>query len=97
MASVCNDKSGKRRICFTDGNGGRKTLYLGKVAKKSAESICFRVEEILENKAFNRAHAAELANWINGLPPAMRKKMVGVELLDAASPTMTVEELINKF
>ena len=36
MASVCNDKSGKRRICFTDGNGGRKTLYLGKAAKKSA-------------------------------------------------------------
>ena len=97
MASVCNDKSGKRRICFTDGNGGRKTLYLGKAAKKSAESICCRVEEILENKAFNRAHAAELANWINGLPPAMRKKMVGVGLLDAAPPTMTVEELINKF
>ena len=97
MASVCNDKSGKRRICFTDGNGGRKTLYLGKAAKKSAESIGCRVEEILENKAFNRAHAAELANWINGLPPAMRKKMVGVGLLDAAPPTMTVEELINKF
>ncbi len=97
MASVCNDKSGKRRICFTDGNGGRKTLYLGKAAKKSAESICCRVEEILENKAFNRAHAAELANWINGLPPAMRKKMVGVGLLDAAPPTMTVEELIIRF
>ena len=34
---------------------------------------------------------------INGLPQDMRKKMVGVGLLDAVPDTMTVVELIKKF
>ena len=97
MASISNEQNGCRRIFFNDLQGQRKGLRLGKTSKKHAESMKLRVEEILQDQQFNRAHAAELASWINGLPTVMRKKMVGVGLLDAAPPTMTVEELISRF
>jgi integrase len=56
-----------------------------------------RVEEILQDQTFNRPHSSELANWINGLPQATRKRMVGVGLLAAAPTAMTVEKLIETF
>ena len=97
MASIStNKKTGCIRIYFNDLHGGRKGLRVGKI-KKYAQSMKLRVEEILQDQTFNRPHSSELVNWINGLPPAMKKKMVGVGLLDAAPPTMTVEELIKKF
>ena len=98
MASISTDKkTGCHRIYFNNLHGGRKGLRLGKTSKKLAQSMKLRVEEILQDQTFNRPHSSELNNWIKELPPAMRKKMVGVGLLDAAPPTMTVEELINKF
>ena len=98
MASIStNKKTGCIRIYFNDLHGGRKGLRLGETTKKLAQSMKLRVEEILQDQTFNRPHSSELANWINGLPPAMSKRMVDVGLLDAAPPAMTVEELINKF
>ena len=97
MASISNDKGGKRRVCFTSPDGSRQSLYLGKIPRKSAESIKLRVEEILQDRAFNRSHSSELANWIAGLSATTAKKMVGVGLIAAAAPTMTVEALIETF
>ena len=74
-----------------------KGLRLGKTSKKHAQSMKLRVEEILQDKTFNRAHSSELAHWINGLPPATSKRMVGVGLLTAAPTAMTVEKLIETF
>ncbi len=38
MASICNDDGGLRRILFVDVDGSRKTIRLGKVAKRTAEA-----------------------------------------------------------
>ena len=97
MASISTDKRGSRRIYFTDPQGSRKGLRLGKVPKKLAESIKLRVEEILQDQLFNRPHASELANWISGLSGVMAEKMVAVGLLSEAPATMTVEALIETF
>ena len=99
MASISTDKkTGCHRIYFNNLQGGRKGLRLGKIKRKDlAMSMKLRVEEILQDKTFNRAHSSELAHWINGLPKDIRKKMVGVGLLDAVPDTMTVAELIEKF
>ena len=98
MASISTDKkTGCHRIYFNNLHGGRKGLRLGKTTKKHAQSMKLRVEEILQDQTFNRPHSSELANWINGLPPAMSKRMVGVGLLSAAPTAMTVEKLIETF
>ena len=98
MASISTDKkTGCHRIYFNNLHGGRKGLRLGKTTKKHAQSMKLRVEEILQDQTFNRPHSSELANWINGLPQATRKRMVGVGLLAAAPTAMTVEKLIETF
>ena len=98
MASISTNKKTRCiRIYFNDLHGGRKGLRLGETTKKRAESMKLRVEEILQDQTFNRPHSSELANWINGLPPATREKMVGVGLITAAPAVMTVEKLIETF
>ena len=50
MASVVNDPNGRRRIQFVAPGGKRKTIRLGKIDRKSAESICRHVEALLAAK-----------------------------------------------
>ena len=40
MASIVNDPNGRKRILFVAPDGKRKTIRLGKIDRKSAESIC---------------------------------------------------------
>ena len=47
MASVVNDPNGRRRILFVAPDESRKTIRLGKIDRKSAESICRHVEALL--------------------------------------------------
>ncbi|MCH7687456.1 MAG: integrase, partial [Planctomycetes bacterium] len=47
MASISTDKSGRRRLQFTDPNGRRHTVRLGKIPKRTAEAIKTRVEHLL--------------------------------------------------
>ena len=53
MASVSVGKNGLTRILFTARDGKRKTLYLGKTPKKTAEAICIRVEHLANAASSN--------------------------------------------
>jgi len=44
MASITNDPNGRRRLQFTDANGRRQTVRLGKMPKRTAESVKVYVE-----------------------------------------------------
>ena len=46
MASVSRDANGTKRVLFTDGNGKRRTIRLGSVSVKAAESVKLRVEAL---------------------------------------------------
>ncbi len=39
MASIANDPNGRRRLQFTDANGRRQTVRLGKMPKRTAETV----------------------------------------------------------
>jgi hypothetical protein len=47
MASIGNDPNGYRRVLFVAPDGRRKTVRLGKVSSKVAESIRYRIESLL--------------------------------------------------
>ena len=47
MASISCDPGGQRRILFVAPDGKRKTVRLGKLAQRDAESIKFRIEQLL--------------------------------------------------
>jgi len=82
MASIGNDKGGLRRIKFVDPvDGKRKTIRLGKVPQRAAESIKYRVEQLLESLNLNRPMDADLAKWVADLEPGMAKKLANVGLI----------------
>jgi integrase len=97
MASISNDKNGKRRILFVDGAGKRRTIWLGRMPKKAASALGVRVDELVQNQIAGASHSAELLGWLRGLPEITRGKLVRVGLLEAAPEVPTVEMLIDRF
>ena len=57
MASISTNANGNRKIQFSDGNGGRKIVRLGKATMKAAETILAK----LEAKLSRRSLAPEVA------------------------------------
>ena len=81
MASVSTDKSGKRRILFTDPNENRKTIYLGKVSKRYADSIKSRVEQLLVAKITGQTMESDTAQWLAKIEAPLAKKLARLELI----------------
>ena len=46
LASLSNDPGGRRRIQFVDGEGNRKSIRLGKLTKRAAETVKHHVEQL---------------------------------------------------
>ena len=55
MASISRDKNGTRRILFVASDGKRSAIHLGKVSQRAAESVKFRVEQLLAAKLTEHA------------------------------------------
>ncbi len=81
MASVANDPNGRRRIQFIGLDGKRKTLRLGKLPKRDAESVCRHVENILTSAAALQPLPRDTAEWLGELVPPMYSKLVSVGLV----------------
>ena len=81
MASIAKDKNGTRRILFVAPDGRRPTIRLGKVSQRGAESIKYRVEQLLEALNLNRPMEADLAGWVTDLEPWLAKRLAAVGLI----------------
>jgi hypothetical protein len=97
MASVCNDKNGTKRVTFLTRDGKHRSLRLGKVSKKQAESFRGRVELLLQNKALGSTYDAAVIEWIKALPPLTRRRLEAVDLLEPATGAITLATLIERF
>ncbi len=81
MASIARDKNGTRRILFVAPDGKRKTIRLGKVSQRTAESIKCRVEHLLAAKIAGHAMDADTARWVSALEPRLAEKLAAVGLI----------------
>ena len=81
MASLSTDKAGNRKIQFSDGNGQRKTVYVGKMTKADAKEIRAKIESLLEAKLSRRSLAPEVAEWVGNIPDVLAEKLGGVGLI----------------
>lgn len=86
MASVINDPNGRRRIQFESPEGGRRTIRLGKVSERNAESFKFRVEQLLAAKLLGSPLDAETARWVADLDSGIAKKLARVGLIPDREP-----------
>ena len=82
MASVSKDGKGWR-VCFTDPDGKRKTLRLGAVDKKTAESIRCHVEALLAAKTAGLSVRQETAAWLAAIGETLRDRLARAGLVEA--------------
>src|SRR5476651_162039 len=83
MASISNDPNGRRRILFVAPDGSRKAIRLGKIDRKSAESICRHVEALLSAKVGGQTIPRDTAAWLSDLGDTLKTKLAAVGLIDA--------------
>jgi len=99
MASIAKDKNGTRRILFVAPDGRRPTIRLGKVSQRAAESIKYRVEQLLESLNLNRPMEADLAGWVADLEPWLAKRLAAVGLIPSpeAKPAQALGPFLSDF
>ena len=65
MATISTDKkSGRRTIQFKDADGKRKSIRLGKVTKRQAESVKFHVEHLIAARITGHPVPEQTAYWV---------------------------------
>ena len=92
MASLADDPNGRRRILFVNPDGERKAILLGKIDRKSAESICRHVEALLVNKLNGQPTSRETAVWLAGIGTTLHKKLASVVLIEGKLTTPKLNE-----
>jgi len=82
MASVINDKNGRKRIQFVAGDGTRKTLRLGKATIRQAQAIKPKIEQlVLASTGITGIIDDETAKWLTGLDKVIYDKLSAVGLV----------------
>ena len=99
MASLSSNSNGLRRILFHDIAGNRRCIYLGRMAKKAAEGVRDRIEELIACRVAGIAMTTELATWDRSLTDEFHQKLEQAGLVEprATSATRTVGGLLDKF
>ncbi|UCC30135.1 MAG: hypothetical protein JSU86_18295 [Phycisphaerales bacterium] len=78
MASLVKVSGGKtpaRAIQFTDPDGQRRTIRLGKVGLEPAREFKRKVEALLSRSITNQPPDAQTSAWVAGLPDKMHAKL----------------------
>jgi len=83
MASISNDPNGRKRIQFVAPDESRKTIRLGKIDRKSTESICRHVEALLGAKIGAQPIPRDTAVWLSSIATTLYDKLATAELIEA--------------
>jgi integrase len=75
MASISTDQRGLRRLLFKGLNGNRRSIRLGKIQKRAAESIKQHVEHLLSCNQAGLAFNAQTSEWLNKIDQSLRTKL----------------------
>ena len=83
MASLVNDPGGRRRILFVAPDDSRKAIRLGKMDRKSAESIRRHVEALIVAKVGGQPVLRDTAAWLGDIGAKLRERLAAAGLIDA--------------
>lgn len=81
MASISTDKSGLRRLQFIDANRRRRTVRLGRLPKRAAESVKVYVEHLVNAQVTKHPLDGETARWVASLDDVLAGKLAKVGLI----------------
>ena len=95
-----NKKDGTKRIQFCwNPRQKKKTIYLGKIPKKTAELILIRVEDLIVAKISHSQLPTETASWVGSIGDELRNKLFKYGLVDKSTSNgaVNLEELVEQF
>jgi integrase len=97
MASLNKDNRGRFRIQFADGDGRRRTLYLGDADKKAAEGIKPHVERLVNARHYAQPLPAETLAWLAKIGSKLHGSIVVVGLAEPrhTPPVVTLATVID--
>jgi hypothetical protein len=98
MASITTQSNGRRVVQFVGSDGKRRSVRLGKVSLRSAESIRYRVEQLVEAKLLGRSLDADTAGWVASLDALMARRLAAVGLIESpqAKPVATLGAFLTE-
>lgn len=96
MASLSTRKNGSRFIQFNDETGTRRTINLGKIAKRQAESIHTKVERLLASRSAKLALDPETSAWVGSLSGKLRERLANAGLIDEQK-SFTLRSFIDDY
>ena len=85
MATLFTERSGSRRIQFRF-DGRRRSLRLGKVTQRQAESVRVKIEGIIAANQSNLPMDGETSAWIGGISDELHERLAQVGMVKAKSP-----------
>ncbi|MBY0456723.1 MAG: site-specific integrase [Gemmataceae bacterium] len=99
MASIVDDPNGRRRILFVGPDSKRRTIRLGKIDRKSAESIFRHVEALDAAKRGGQPLPRDTANWLGSIGDVLTDKLAAVGLIEPRTPAdvVTVGALVAEY
>jgi len=97
MASVCDDPNGRRRILFVNPEGNRKAIHLGKIDRKTADSVCRHVETLLASKITGQPLERSTAAWLSGIGDTLKEKLANVGLVEAQLEAIHMSDLLKLY
>ena len=81
MASLSSDKNGNRTIQFVAGDRKRRSVRLGAIPKKDANTIKSKIEALNAAAISQTSWDAETAAWVGKLPSLLYDKLAKVGLV----------------
>jgi len=96
MASISREPNGRRTIQFVGGDGKRRSIRLGKVSQRLAETVQVKVEHLAAAQTTGGALDGETARWTADLDDTLHARLAAVELLEPRKAA-TVGGLLDDF
>jgi len=82
MASISTSSDGRRTIQFKASNGRRKSVRLGKVSQRQAESVRGKVEDLANASITGEAARPATAQWVAEIGDDLHKRLAKVGLVE---------------
>ncbi len=99
MASIGEEKNGRRRVLFYYPSGKRQTVRLGKVSKRIAKTAKSHIEELLAATIAGHSPDPETARWLSSLDDVIYKRLVkvGLALARLSQSKLELGEFLSEY
>ena len=99
MANISKRPNERRLIQFVGNDGKRRTIRLGKVSQRVAESVKFRVEQLNVEKISGHAPDGDTARWVSELSGDLAAKLAKAELIPSRvrQVTTTLQQFLEHY